>query len=115
MSQSGFLQKHSCQTALVKLIDQWMACVDKGDILGSLSVDFRKAFDVVDISVLLRKLLCYKFSANATKCLFSAIDNKLSTLEKAFLILCKYCQETRKALYLELRYFYYLLMIYLSL
>ena len=23
-SQSGFRQKHSCQTALVKLIDQWL-------------------------------------------------------------------------------------------
>ena len=31
-SQSGFRQKHSCQTALVKLIDQWMACLDKDGI-----------------------------------------------------------------------------------
>ena len=44
-TQSGFRQKHSCQTALVKLIDQWMACIDKGDIIGSLFLDFRKAFD----------------------------------------------------------------------
>ena len=44
-TQSGFRQKHSCQTALVKLIDQWMACIGKGDIVGSI---FIKAFDLVD-------------------------------------------------------------------
>ena len=30
-SQSGFRLKHSCLTALVKLIDQWMSCIDKGE------------------------------------------------------------------------------------
>ena len=44
-----------------------MACIDKGDIIGSLFVDFRKAFGEVDHSVLLSKLPCYQFSANATK------------------------------------------------
>ena len=55
-SQSGFRPKHSCQTALIKLIDQWKECIDKGDIVGTLFIDFRKAFDVVDHNILLRKL-----------------------------------------------------------
>ena len=46
-TQSIFRKKQSCQTALVKLVDQWMACIDKGDIIGSLFLDFRKAFDLV--------------------------------------------------------------------
>ena len=53
-SQSGFRQKHSCQTALVKLIGHWTACIDKGDIIGTLFVDFRKAFGVVDHSILIK-------------------------------------------------------------
>ena len=61
-SQSGFRQKHSCQTALVKLIDQWMSCIDKGDLVGSLFIDFRKAFDVVDHEILMKKLKLYKLS-----------------------------------------------------
>ena len=66
-SQSGFGQKHSCQTALVNLIDHWTACIDKGDIIGTLFVDFRKAFDVVDHSILINKLHLYKFSPNAVR------------------------------------------------
>ena len=54
--QSGFRQKHSCNTALIKLIDQWMESIDKGDIIGSLFIDFRKAFDMVDHPLLLKKL-----------------------------------------------------------
>ena len=52
--QSGFRQKHSCNTALVKLIDQWMASIDKGDIVGTLFIDFRKAFGMVDHSLLIK-------------------------------------------------------------
>ena len=64
-SQSGFRQKHSCQTALVKLIGHWMKFIDKGDIIGTLFVDFRKAFDVVDHGILMKKLHSYKFSPKA--------------------------------------------------
>ena len=28
-TQSGFRPKHSCQTALIRLIDTWMECIDK--------------------------------------------------------------------------------------
>ena len=55
-SQSGFRHKHSCQTALIKLIDSWMKCIDSGDMVGALFIDFRKAFDLVDHAILMKKL-----------------------------------------------------------
>ena len=53
--QSGFRQKHSCNTAIVEFIDKWMASIDKGDIIGTLFIDFRKAFDMADHSLLMKK------------------------------------------------------------
>ena len=80
-NQSGFRQKHSCQTALVKLIDQWMQCIDKGDIVGSLFVDFRKAFDVVDHSILLNKLIKYKFNRRTMDWFTSYLSNRQQAVD----------------------------------
>ena len=66
--QSGFRQKHSCNTALVKLIDKWMASIDNGDIIGTLFIDFRKAFDMVDHSLLMKKLAHYRLSIASLNC-----------------------------------------------
>ena len=65
--QSGFCQKNSFQTALIKLIDKWMACIDKEDIVGSLFLVFRNALDLVDHSILIRKLTLYKFNQSAIR------------------------------------------------
>lgn len=78
--QSGFRQKHSCQTALVKLIDQWMACIDNGDIVGTLFIDFRKAFDMVDHSLLIKKLSLYKLSNTALDWFTSYLNTRLQTI-----------------------------------
>ena len=75
-NQSGFRQKHSCQTALVKLIDQWMACLDKGDFVGALFIDFRKAFDVVDHSVLIKKLSMYRIEDQSLLWFISYLNNR---------------------------------------
>ena len=39
-----------------------MSCIDKGDSVGTLFLDLRKAFDVVDHTKLIEKLTAYKFS-----------------------------------------------------
>ena len=36
-----------------------MPCIDKGDFVGTLFVDLRKAFDVVDHVILIEKLSAY--------------------------------------------------------
>ena len=52
------------QTALVELTDQWMACLDKGDIC-TIFLDFTTAFDLVDHSLLIDKLSLYKCNSTA--------------------------------------------------
>ena len=64
-SQSGFRKKYSCNTALINLIDKWLKSIDKGEIVGAVFFDLRKAFDVVDHDLLVQKLSAYKFSDNS--------------------------------------------------
>ena len=58
-AQSGFRKHHSCQTALIKLINDWLSHIDRGNIVGAIFFDLKKAFDVVDHEMLLQKLALY--------------------------------------------------------
>ena len=48
-----------------------MNCIDKGDIVGTLFLDLRKAFDLIDHSILIKKLSIYKLR-DSTLNLFSS-------------------------------------------
>ena len=45
--QSGFRSNHSCQTALIKIIDEWLSAIDNNEIVGTLFIDLSKAFDLI--------------------------------------------------------------------
>ena len=47
-TQSGFRAQHSCETALVNMIDIWLNAIDNGKMIEVVLVDFKKAFDLVD-------------------------------------------------------------------
>lgn len=66
-NQSGFREKHSCETALIKIIDEWMEAIDNGYLIGTVFVDLRKAFDLVDHNILIQKLSLYGLSNDATQ------------------------------------------------
>ena len=53
--QSGFRSKHSCHTALSAMRDIWLSAVDRSEIVGAVFLDFRKAFDQVDYTILKQK------------------------------------------------------------
>ncbi|MCG8034833.1 MAG: hypothetical protein JAZ03_22035 [Candidatus Thiodiazotropha taylori] len=60
--QSGFRPKHSCETALISMVDSWLNALDNGKVVGVLFIDFKKAFDLVDHEILLTKLKLYGIS-----------------------------------------------------
>ena len=41
-AKSGFRKKHSCNTALINLIDKWLKGTDQGKIVGSIFFDLKK-------------------------------------------------------------------------
>ena len=73
--------KNSCNTALVKLIDQWMANIDRGDIIGSLFIDIRKAFDMVDHTLLIKKLAHYKVSNTSLDWFKSYLSSRVQSIK----------------------------------
>ena len=63
--QHGFRKNYSCETALHTLLDDWRKELDKNKFVLALFVDFKKAFDLVDQKILLRKLFHYGFNEDA--------------------------------------------------
>ena len=57
--QSGFRPRHSCHTALARLVNTWLNNVNNSQLTGVIYLDFRKAFDLVDHETLVQKLHCY--------------------------------------------------------
>ena len=78
-SQSGFRPKHSMETALILMIESWLRAVNVGKIIGCVLVDFRKAFDLVDHNILLKKLECYKCSEACLKWFDSYLTNRIQS------------------------------------
>ena len=57
--QFGFRSKHSTQQALITLVDRITKSLDQNNIIISLFIDLKKAFDTVHHRILLLKLYAY--------------------------------------------------------
>ena len=74
--QFGFRQTRSTNQALIVLIDNTTAALDKGDIVLGVSLDFSKAFDTVDHQILLNNMYKYGIRGNAFKWMERYLSNR---------------------------------------
>ena len=79
--QSGFRKNHSCSTALTHLIDLWLHDIDIGKYIGTVFLDLKKAFDLVDHQILIYKLKLYHFSEISIKLFKSYLSNRKQLLK----------------------------------
>ena len=74
--QFGFRPKHSTQQAIITLIDKITKSLENGDIVISLFIDLKKAFDTVDHRILLRKLYAYGIRGTMLKWIESYVSGR---------------------------------------
>ena len=53
--------------ALTNLTDRWLKYIDDGNLVGTIFLDLKKAFDMVDHKHLCKQLQYYKISTNSMK------------------------------------------------
>lgn len=76
-NQSGFRPKHSCITALINVVEDIRQALDLDKVTFLVLLDFSKAFDTVDHSILFRKLSrLYNFSPSAVALLSSYLSDR---------------------------------------
>ena len=66
-NQSGFRAGFTCETCLLKITNNWYEELNKGNIIGCVTLDLTKAFDVLNFDIFLKKLQVYECHDNVIK------------------------------------------------
>ena len=80
-SQSGYRENHSCHTSLIQLIDRCLTNINNNVFTGAIFIDFAKAFDVINRSLLIKKLNHYKLTTSALRFIESFLSNRHQLVE----------------------------------
>lgn len=75
-NQWGFCKNHSTEGLLIHLTDTWKWALDENLKVGVLFIDFRKAFDSVNHTILLQKLKAVGISGNLLSWMKSYLSNR---------------------------------------
>ena len=58
------------------MTERWLKALNEGKVVGSVMVDFRKSFDLVDHDLLLEKIACYKCSYKFLQLMKSYLNDR---------------------------------------
>ena len=72
----GFRKGYNAQHALIRAIEKWRTCLDKGGKVGAIFMDLSKAFDCIRHDLLIAKLHAYGFSREASLLVNSYLENQ---------------------------------------
>ena len=73
---NAFRKGHSCQTLLVKCIEDWKSALDENKYVGILFTNLSKAFDCLPHGLLLAKLRAYGLNTPACNLIASYLSNR---------------------------------------
>ena len=67
----------TCPQVIKKMIiDTWIKDIDNGKLIGTVFLDLKKAFDLVDHKILLYELKLYHFSPKSVSLFTSYLSNR---------------------------------------
>ena len=73
---SAFRKSFSCQSLLMKCIEDWKMSLDNNNIIGTLFMDLSKAFDCLSHSLLVAKLHAYGLDISACELIASYLSDR---------------------------------------
>ncbi len=74
--QYAYVKHSSTTVALIRAVDAWKLAIDKGQKVVCIFLDLRKAFDVIDHSILFKKLTRYRVNGIELAWLKSNLSNR---------------------------------------
>ena len=76
IDQSAYRQQHNTQTALHRVINDWLCNMSDGNITAVCSFDITKCFDTINHSILLKKMEYYGLQSENIKWFKSYINER---------------------------------------
>lgn len=76
IEQFGFLKQRSTVTQLLTMLNQIYSCVDRGNKVDIVYIDFKKAFDTVPIELLIQKVKHIGIDGKILKFLINFLNNR---------------------------------------
>jgi hypothetical protein len=73
---SAFRSGYGCQTALLKIIEDWKNTLDQHKFTAAILMDLSKAFDCLPHDLLLQKLKYYGTSKSALNLIQNYLSNR---------------------------------------
>ena len=73
---SAYRKKHSCESVILKCVEDFKLSLDANEVIGCVSMDLSKAFDAIPHSLLIAKLSCYGLSDNALNLVRSYLSQR---------------------------------------
>ena len=72
---SSYRKLHSCEMSLLRMTEEWRSMRDDGQLVGIVSMDLSKAFDVIQHPLLLAKLKAYRLDEDSCTLLRDSVKS----------------------------------------
>ena len=72
----GFRKRHSCQHALINLLQSWQKHLDEGRVVGTVLMDLSKAYDCLPHDLFIAKLAAYGVDFSSLSLIYDYLSKR---------------------------------------